>query len=97
MAQVFSGCPQRAPGGEIGMASVLSSLLCQKTAVKQDCHLEPLHLRSLARLMISTAGLFVASKITLRSRVVSIHANESRPGHIDSVNPILTRQRLWLL
>lgn len=85
MIQVFSGCPQRSPDGETGMQRVLSNLLREKTTERQDRQITPLTLHSLARLMIRTAGLFVASKYTLRSRVVSVHAHESALGHIHSV------------
>lgn len=67
------------------MERVLWKMLGEKMAEKRGHHLISLSLQSLARLMIRTSGLFAASKMTLRCRVASVHANELKPGEIDLV------------
>lgn len=78
------------------MQRVLSDLLRERTAERQDRQITPLTLHSLAHLMISTAGLFVASKYTLRSRVLSVHAHESALGHIHPVRLVQVNRELLI-
>lgn len=94
MTQVFSGCPQRAPDGETGVRQAIANVLRQELVKRQYRKVTPRTFASLARLMIRAAGLFVASKYTLRSRVISVYANNGAPGPVPGPVPgLITRVR----
>ncbi|KAI1501387.1 hypothetical protein F5X99DRAFT_428511 [Biscogniauxia marginata] len=78
---LFSGCPQRSTDIQTLESKVYA--LFDKYKKEQWAHLlTSTSVRSLANSILETTDLFIASKISLRSRVISLYANPEGDGHI---------------
>ncbi|KAL7814957.1 ankyrin repeat-containing domain protein [Trichoderma aethiopicum] len=78
---VFSGCFQRATSIQAHYRQVSDYLLSQSNAHWKR-HVNPVSSDRLAKYALETTEAFVASKITLRSWVISLYADENGQGEM---------------
>ncbi|KAI9768379.1 MAG: hypothetical protein M1840_004988 [Geoglossum simile] len=81
---VFSGCPQRTPDSQ-AMELKLFAFLYAKRDDAWSRLLNTTSIRNLASSVLRTTEMFISSKITLRSRIISLYADEKTPGRIHPV------------
>lgn len=83
-SQVFSGCPQRSVDtGE--MAGIILKLLYDNKEQSLSRIACPISTDNLALSVLRTTDMLMSSKITLRSRIISLYANRTQPEEINSV------------
>ncbi|KFY82496.1 hypothetical protein V498_08570, partial [Pseudogymnoascus sp. VKM F-4517 (FW-2822)] len=80
---VFVGCPQRS-SSQRAMESNLSDFLLSRKEPSWSHMLTPSAIRGLADAVLESTEVFISSKITLSSCIVSLHANEAAEGTIHS-------------
>ncbi|KAL7800188.1 ankyrin repeat-containing domain protein [Trichoderma ceciliae] len=81
---VFSGCFQRTNSLQVLYSKVFDYLRSQRNS-SWERSLTPVSVSSLASCAVEINEAFVASKITLRSQVISLYANTTAEGQIQGV------------
>lgn len=96
MLQVFSGCFQRSEEVH-GLKLKLLEFLYDRKDDTWAHLLTPTSIESLATAIRTTTGLFVASRISMRTQIFSLYANEIVPGRIHSVSIVSTSTNTYRL
>ncbi|QYS96681.1 hypothetical protein H0G86_003921 [Trichoderma simmonsii] len=79
---IFSGCPQRSSNFQEMEVKLFEFLSAAKNIDSR--HLGSTSIHHLAKSIVQSTEVFIGSKITLWSRIISLYANEAKSGKIHS-------------